>query len=96
MNDKTFQITDADGTIINCEIISLVPNPDNSESPYIIYTDFKTENGYKILCGQLIETDGVYTINKITDDTVIDYLKEHLSEEMINQIEMYKEGSFND
>ena len=52
----------------------------------------KTENGYKLLCGELKETDGSYTINKITDDTIIDLLKEHLSEEMAQLIDSYKDG----
>ena len=76
MNDKSFQIIDENGNLINCEIICIVPNEEDSTSSYIVYTDFKTENGYKLLCGELKETDGSYTINKITDDTIIDLLKD--------------------
>ncbi len=92
MNDKSFQIIDENGNLINCEIICIVPNEEDSTSSYIVYTDFKTENGYKLLCGELKETDGSYTINKITDDTIIDLLKEHLSEEMAELIDSYKDG----
>ena len=92
MNDKSFQIIDENGNLINCEIICIVPNEEDSTSSYIVYTDFKTENGYKLLCGELKETDGSYTINKITDDTIIDLLKEHISEEMAELIDSYKDG----
>ena len=79
------------GKEIECEIIKIIPNYEEEDKPYIIYTDFKFNNGYKLLCGKLIEQNGIYTINKIEEDYIIDYLKEELSDEIINQIEILKE-----
>ena len=93
MNDNKFEIIDDQGNRIECEIIKLVPNHENELEPYIIYTDFKIENGYKILCGKLIEKNGVYTLNKIEEDYIIDYLKDELSDEIIAQLEKYKENN---
>jgi hypothetical protein len=93
MDDKKFAIIDDAGNEIECEIIKLIPNHENEEEPYIIYTDFNVENGYKMLCGQLIEKDGIYTINKIKEDYIIDYLKEELSDEMIAQLQIFKENN---
>ena len=91
MDDKKFEIIDDKGNKIQCEIIKLVPNDEESEKPYIIYTDFE-----EILCGKLIEKDGVYTVNKITEDYIVDYLKEQLSDEIIKELERYKELTNNE
>ena len=87
-----FQIINEDGKPIECELLSLLPNHEDEDSPYIAYTDFDTSKGYKILCGQLIEKDGNYTINKIDDDVIIDELKSKISEDMIKLIEENKEA----
>ena len=92
MDDKKFEIIDDQGNKIQCEIIKLVPNNEDEEKPYIIYTDFKN----RILCGMLIEENGVYTVNKIEEDYIIDYLKDELSDELIKELERYKELTNND
>lgn len=86
-----FQIINNEGKTIDCEIITLMPNPEDEDSPYIVYTDFETKDGYKLLCGQLIENEDGYTINKIEDDYIIDELKAKLSEDLIELLEDYKE-----
>ena len=91
MDDKKFEIIDDKGNKIQCEIIKLVPNDEDSEKPYIIFTDFE-----EILCGKLIEKDGIYTVNKITEDYIVDYLKEQLSDEIIKELERYKELTNNE
>lgn len=87
-----FQII-KDGKTIDCEIISLLPNPEDENSPYIVYTDFDTSNGYKLLCGQLIEDEEGYIINKITEDYIIDELKTKLNDDIVQLLEENK-GAF--
>ena len=92
MDDKKFEIKDNQGNTIQCEIVKLVPNNEDEEKPYIIYTDFK--NG--LLCGMLIEEDGEYTINRIEEDYIVDYLKEELSDEIAKELEKYEEYAKNE
>ena len=84
-----FNIIDEYGKQIECEIISLLQNKEEPSNPYIVYTDFKTNDGYKLLCGQLIENNNSYTINKIEDDSIIEELKDTLTEDLLKQ---FKEG----
>ena len=93
MDNMKFNIIGEDGKEIPCEIISLLPNEEDPTSPYIIYTDFKTDRGYKLLCGQLIEENDSYTINKIEDDNIIEQLKDTLTDDMLKIIED-NEGAF--
>lgn len=88
-----FQIINENGQKIECELLSLLPNPEDENSPYIAYTDFDISNGYRILCGQLVENNEGYTINKITDDYIIDELKTKVSDDIVKVIEEYKEAS---
>jgi hypothetical protein len=88
----TFQIINEEGKPIECELLSLLPNPEDENSPYIAYTDFDTSKGYKILCGQLVENEEGYTINKIEDDVIIDELKAKISDDMLRVIEENKEA----
>ena len=87
MENIKFQIIDNKGKKIDCEIISLVPNAEEPNNPYIVYTDFNTDQGYKLLCGQLIEGKDGYTINKIEEDYIIDMLKDKLCDDLIKLTE---------
>ena len=89
MDDKKFKLTDQNGNIVECEIIKVVPNNEEPDKPYIIYTDFIPE--HEILCGMLIEENGYYTVNKIEEDYIVDYLKDELSDELIKEVERLKE-----
>ena len=38
--DLSFTMTNKDGIEMICDILAVVPNPEDKESPYVIYTDY--------------------------------------------------------
>lgn len=87
MDNNSFHIFREDGKSIDCQIVSIINNPSDINNPYIIYTDDSKDT---LLCGQLIEVCGVYTINNIKDNSVLEILKENLTNDILRLLDEFK------
>ena len=86
--DLSFNVKNEDGTEIGCDILSVIPNDENPEQPYVIFTDytFDANDEFKEYYGKIIEINGEYTLQNITDEKVIEKIKEGLNDEVVKYV----------
>ena len=82
MENIKFNIIDENNQTIECEIVSLIPDYENENNAYIIYTDFKDET--KLLASHLVELEDGYIMEKIDKPEIIDQLKKELSDDLLD------------
>ena len=75
--DLSFITKDENGEELINDITAVVPNINNSEEPYVVYTDYlltKT-NKFRILISELVEVEGDYILQDINDEEKIEEIK---------------------
>ena len=82
MENIKFNIIDENNQTIECEIVSLIPDYENENNAYIIYTDFKDET--KLLASHLVELEDGYIMERIDKPEIIDQLKKELSDDLLD------------
>ena len=82
MENIKFNIIDENNQTIECEIVSLIPDYENENNAYVIYTDFKDET--KLLASHLVELEDGYIMEKIDKPEIIDQLKKELSDDLLD------------
>lgn len=94
--DLSFDIVNDDGLEVTCDITAVVPNPDNNEEPYVMYTDYMLDENDNFITsyGQIFtendepklrKIDDQETINKIIElskDEIVQYVNEQIQENL--------------
>ena len=83
--DLSFKITNKDGIETICDITSVVPNEENKEEPYVVFTDYMLDENDEFVMqyGKIIEIDGDYVLKKVEDESVISKIKEALKDDVV-------------
>lgn len=86
--DLSFTITNDNGMEVICDIISVVPNDENKEEPYVVFTDYMLDdnNEFVMQYGKVIEIDGEYVLKRIEDEQVVNKIKEALKDEVVDYV----------
>ncbi|MBQ6135163.1 MAG: hypothetical protein IJI60_02475 [Bacilli bacterium] len=86
--DLSFDIKTQDGEEMTCDILSVVPNEENKNEPYIVFTDYLLDENDEFILhfGKIMERDGEYQLLGIEDIKTIQRIKEQLSDEIVSRV----------
>ena len=86
--DLSFTIKNDDGEDVICDIISVVPNEDNQDEPYVVFTDYMLDSNDEFVMqyGKVIEVDGEFVLKTINDENVVNKIKEALSDDIVSYV----------
>ena len=86
--DLSFDIINKDGLEVTCDITAVVPNPDNQEEPFVMFTDYTLDenDNFVTLYGKIIEEDGQSKLEQIEDKETIDKIKELSQDEVVKYV----------
>ena len=86
--DLSFDIKTQDGEEVTCDILSVVPNEENKNEPYIVFTDYLLDENDEFILhfGKIMERDGEYQLLGIEDIETIQKIKEQLSDEIVSRV----------
>jgi len=86
--DLSFTTVNKDGIEVICDILTVIPNPEKSEEPYVIYTDYTMDekNEFVENYGKIINVEGEYVLKTITDPKLIDLIKREASDEIVQYV----------
>lgn len=86
--DLSFTIKNEQGMEVICDIVSVVPNNENEEEPYVVFTDYMLDenNEFVLQYGKLIKVDGIDVLRTVNDNDVVLYIKSQLTDEIVNYV----------
>ena len=86
--DLSFTIKNDDGEDVICDIISVVPNEDKQDEPYVVFTDYMLDSNDEFVMqyGKVIEVDGEFVLKTINDENVVNKIKEALSDDIVSYV----------
>jgi len=87
-DDLSFTVKGLNGEDVICDIVSIVPNNNDSNQPFVVYTDYMLDENKEFILqyGKIIEIDGEYVLRKVTDEESIDKIKEGLKDDIVNYV----------
>ncbi len=94
--DLSFNIINDNGLSTICDITAVIPNLENSNEPYVTYTDYMLDENDEFLTyyGQIIEENSepklrrivdineINKIKKIADDEIVKYVNEQVQDNL--------------
>ncbi len=86
--DLSFDIINKDGLEVTCDIKAVIPNPDNSEEPFVTFTDYTLDpnDNFVTYYGKIIEEDGQSKLLQIEDQETIDKINELSKDEVVKYV----------
>lgn len=86
--DLSFDVKTQDGEEFTCDILSVVPNEENKNEPYVVFTDYLLDENDDFILhfGRIIEQDGEYQLLGIEDRETIQKIKEQLGDEIVSKV----------
>ena len=86
--DLSFSIINDQGIEVECDILSIVPNLENNDEPFVVFTDYMLDDNdqFVLQYGKVIEENGEYILKVIDDDKVINVIKESLTDEVVSYV----------
>ena len=87
-DDLSFEMINEEGIKVICDITTIIPNPDNSDEPYVIYTDyfFDEKGEFKKYYGKIVEENGQPLLQKIQDEKTIDMIIKLSKDEVVKYV----------
>jgi len=84
----SFNMINDDGIEVICDITSVIPNPQNSNEPYVTYTDYMLDNNDEFLSyyGQIITENNKTKLKKIDDADLINKIIELSNDEIVKYV----------
>lgn len=85
-DNLSFSLINNDGEEIVCDILSVIPNEENSNEPYVVFTDYMLDENKKFVTqyGKIVEENDEYTLKEVTDEIVIEKIKNALANDIIS------------
>lgn len=86
--DLSFTVKNDAGEDVICDVISVVPNEDNQEEPYVVFTDYMLDanDEFVMQYGKVIEVGGDFVLKTVEDENVINKIKEALSDDIVSYV----------
>ncbi len=86
--DLSFNIINKDGIEVTCDITCVIPNEENEEEPYVIFTDYSLDDNDEFIeqYGKIVEVDGDYVLKVITDENLIKKIKTDAEDEIVKYV----------
>ena len=86
--DLSFTTTNKDGLEVVCDITTVIPNDENNEEPYVIFTDYTLDENDEFIeqFGKIVEVDGDYILKVIEDPKTIAMLNKEREDEVVKYV----------
>ena len=86
--DLSFDIINKDGLEVTCDITAVIPNPDSSEEPFVMFTDYTLDqnDNFVTYYGKIIEEEGQSKLLQIEDQETIHKIKELSQDEVVKYV----------
>ena len=86
--DLSFDIINDEGLEVSCDITAVIPNLENSEEPYVMYTDYMLDenDNFKTYYGQIIEENNEPKLKRIKDQETINKIVELSKDEIVKYV----------
>lgn len=86
--DLSFDVLDDNGNTVKCDILSVVPNEENKDETYVVFTDYMLDENDEFILqyGKVIENNGEYSLETINDPKIIDLIKDSLNDEIVKYV----------
>ena len=87
-DDLSFDVVNDDGIEVQCDILSIVPNDDNKNEPYVVYTDYMLDENdeFVLQFGKVIEDNGEYQLQRVTEKDAIMKIREQLTDDIVSYV----------
>lgn len=85
--DLSFEIEE-NGIVVKCDILEVIPNKNNSDEPYVIYTDYSLGDNdeFNEKYGKLISNDDNYYIEINLSSDEIKFIEKSRDNEIIHYV----------
>ena len=96
--DLSFDVVNDDGIEVQCDILSIVPNKENKNEPYVVFTDYMLDENdeFVLQFGKVIEEDGEYKLQKETDTNIIRKIREQLTDDIVSYVNKQVQDNINE
>ncbi len=86
--DLSFTVKNSEGNDVICDIVSVVPNNNNPDEPYVVFTDYMLDENDEFVMqyGKVIEVDGDFVLKTVEDSNVIEMIKEALTDDIVSYV----------
>lgn len=86
-DDLSFEVEE-NGVVLKCDILEVIPNKNNSEEPYVIYTDYSLDDNdeFKEKYGKLVTNNDNYYIEVNLSSEEIKIIEESRDNEIIHYV----------
>lgn len=87
-SDLCFEMINDRGLLVNCDITKVIPNPENSEEPFVTYTDYMLDENDEFITmyGKVVFDGKEYKLVKITDQEIINKIVELSKDEVVTYV----------
>lgn len=85
--DLSFEVEE-NGVVIKCDILEVVPNKNDSEEPYVIYTDYSLDDNDEFVekYGKLVSNEDSYYIEVNLSDDEIKFIEASRDNEIVHYV----------
>ena len=96
--DLSFDVVNDDGIEVQCDILSIIPNEENKNEPYVVFTDYMLDENdeFVLQFGKVIEEDGEYKLQKETDTNIIRKIREQLTDDIVSYVNKQVQDNINE
>lgn len=86
--DLSFEVTNEEGITLQCDVLSVVPNENNQEEPYVVFTDYLLDENDEFILqfGKLVEENGEYQLVKVEEKDEIQKIREKLTDDIVSYV----------
>ena len=86
--DLSFDVKNSSGEELTCDILSIVPNEENKNEPFVVFTDYLLDENDDFILhfGKIMEENGEYQLLEIEDIETIQKIKEQLGDEIVSRV----------
>ena len=86
--DLSFDTINDDGIEVQCDILSIVPNEENKNEPYVVFTDYMLDENDEFILyfGKIREENGNYLLERVSDKDTVLKIREQLTDDIVSHV----------
>ena len=96
--DLSFDVISINGKKITCDVLSVIPNDENKNEPYVVFTDYLLDenDNFILRFGKIVEENGEYRLSGVHDRDTIRKIREQLEDETVSSVNKQFQDSLDD
>ena len=96
--DLSFEVLNDDGIEVECDILSIVPNENNQNEPFVVFTDYMLDEDdeFVLQFGKVVEENGKYLLERVNDKDTIMKIREQLTDDIVSYVNKQVQDNLNE